>query len=115
MELIESFPPWGQALVVVGFVFIVAISVLRKGLNSPTIRCPHCKETLPKLGHAPGTPFRRKFFGGWICENCGSEVDRQGHLVQAGEGNAERRQCPYCAEFVMRDAKVCRFCNRALE
>ena len=115
MDLIETLPPWGQTLVVVGFIFVIAIAVLRKGLEMPKMRCPHCKELLPKLGHAPGTPFRRKFYGGWICENCGSEVDRKGLLLRAGEGGEERRQCPHCAEFIRRDAKVCRFCNRSFE
>jgi len=28
---------------------------------------------------------------------------------------SERVKCPYCAELIMSDAKVCRFCNRELE
>jgi DNA-directed RNA polymerase subunit RPC12/RpoP/uncharacterized membrane protein YeaQ/YmgE (transglycosylase-associated protein family) len=27
----------------------------------------------------------------------------------------DRRPCPYCAEMIMRDAKVCRFCGREVE
>lgn len=26
-----------------------------------------------------------------------------------------KKRCPYCAEYIMREARVCRFCKRALE
>lgn len=30
-------------------------------------------------------------------------------------GQQDRRPCPHCAEMIMRDAKVCRFCGREVE
>jgi hypothetical protein len=35
-------------------------------------------------------------------------------LVSRAQDNEDRRPCPYCAEMIMRQAKVCRFCHKDL-
>jgi uncharacterized membrane protein YeaQ/YmgE (transglycosylase-associated protein family) len=55
--------------------------------------------------------------------NLNCEEDQRNHkeLLKAlqGMGSTEadrrERQCPFCAERVLEEARVCRFCNRDLE
>jgi hypothetical protein len=35
-------------------------------------------------------------------------------LARRPKDNARRRPCPYCAEAILPDAQVCRFCSREL-
>jgi hypothetical protein len=51
----------------------------------------------------------------------GTEVENQEAAFELGIGNAAEsfvisalRKCPFCAEMVKKEAKVCRFCQRDL-
>ena len=34
--------------------------------------------------------------------------------LENADGQSETRQCPFCAETIKKEAKVCRYCNRDL-
>ncbi len=38
--------------------------------------CPKCQTPVPR--YRKPSSFRQAFFGGWMCENCGTEMDRKG-------------------------------------
>lgn len=76
----------------------------------------------------PATSFMDQTIGGDRVNNLGLMADRQnGIIISLGvavigtlmmllspktSASAGDRKCPYCAELIKVDAKVCRFCNR---
>jgi len=38
--------------------------------------CPHCQTPVPR--YRTPTSLRQAVWGGWTCENCGTEMDRHG-------------------------------------
>jgi len=38
--------------------------------------CPHCQTPVPR--YRKPTSLRQAAWGGWTCENCGTEMDRHG-------------------------------------
>ncbi len=46
------------------------------GLGPIHHRCPHCHADLPRF-RMPRS-LKQMLWGGWTCDNCGSEVDRHG-------------------------------------
>lgn len=49
----------------------------------------------------------------WSLTAANTESVRDKSLGNA-DGQSETRQCPFCAETIMKEAKVCRYCNRDL-
>ena len=43
--------------------------------------CPNCLTPVPR--YRKPTSLRQAFFGGWTCENCGTEMDRKGLKLAA--------------------------------
>jgi hypothetical protein len=43
-------------------------------------KCPKCNDLLPKVLPLPPN-LNRFVYGGWICQNCGCEVDRNGRRL----------------------------------
>ena len=62
-------------------------------------------------------------FGGWRCKQCGSKKVSRGTRRNAKSRYAgeqiepvlfkadEERECPHCAEVILRKAKVCKHCG----
>ncbi len=65
-------------LVVAGLVAVLVIAVL--ALFAPQRSCPKCGNPLPRL-RMPKS-ISQALRGGWICPNCGTEVDRAGRRVR---------------------------------
>lgn len=42
--------------------------------------CPECHTPAPQYRKA--TNWRQALWGGWKCENCGTELDRKGRVVE---------------------------------
>ena len=47
------------------------------------VKCEVCKKPMPFFR----IPENKKqlLWGGWTCENCGSELDRKGNLIKSGK------------------------------
>jgi hypothetical protein len=43
--------------------------------------CPSCKKALPRLRWPRS--WRQLLWGGWTCENCGTEADARGNRIVA--------------------------------
>ncbi len=43
--------------------------------------CPRCAAELPQYRRP--TSLKQALSGGWTCPNCGCEIDRQGHTIDA--------------------------------
>lgn len=54
----------------------VYVYMLRKHREINPIGCPGCDTPMPAFRRP--TSFRQALWGGWTCENCGTEVDRHG-------------------------------------
>jgi hypothetical protein len=54
--------------------------VLVWALLMPAKGCPECDAPLPKFGRKHARPG---FWGGWICPECGCEIDRKGNKVRS--------------------------------
>ena len=66
-------------------------------------------------------------FGGWRCKECGSKKVSRGTRREAQTRHTEEqieptllkvdaeRECPHCAEVILRKAKVCKHCGLQVE
>jgi len=73
-------------LMSVGMV-LVAIGTIRRnrwGINfNPLRSCPHCGAPLP-LVRKPASS-KQALWGGWTCQQCGTEIDKWGTPIQIGK------------------------------
>lgn len=53
-------------------------SALVLALGQPQRLCPECRTPLPRVNLRDA---RSRWWGGWICATCGSEIDRRGRKV----------------------------------
>lgn len=53
------------------------------GINLGRTYCPACGNKLPII-RKPKSEFQ-KYYGGWTCSKCGSEIDRYGKLLNEHE------------------------------
>jgi hypothetical protein len=58
---------------------IGGLAVLVVALVMPQMRCSECQTPLPKFGRKHARPG---LWGGWICPNCKSELNRWGKKVK---------------------------------
>lgn len=49
-------------------------------VNPAEVKCPTCSTQQP-IWRKP-TSLRQRFLGGWTCNNCGTEIDRNGHAAR---------------------------------
>jgi hypothetical protein len=68
----------------IGHFMIIATSVATAMLFVKPRRtpCPECRIFLPGKGNV-----RSLLWGGWICANCGCEVDRRGQKISPQPAN----------------------------
>lgn len=57
---------------------LFALWLIERGKVS-TVKCPACATQQPGL-RIPNS-LRQTFWGGWTCANCGTEIDRRGHVL----------------------------------
>lgn len=57
---------------------LFALWLLERGKVS-AVKCPTCATRQPGL-RIPNS-LRQTFLGGWTCANCGTEIDRHGHVL----------------------------------
>ena len=83
-------------------------------LLRPPINCPECGKALPKF-RIPKTIKQALWggalWGGGVCPNCGTEIDRKGRRVSKG---GLKLYCPECGEQNPDDAKFCSGCGSQL-
>ena len=98
--------------------------VLLIGLLMPQVKCQNCGYKLPRF-RSPKS-FKQAAMGGWICPNCGTELDRKGNVIggpsaastapglilQAQADQTPKKVCPRCAEKIQLDARVCIHCGQ---
>jgi hypothetical protein len=77
-------------------------AILTWALLRPPINCPECGKALPKF-RIPKT-IKQALWGGRLCPNCGTEIDRKGRKVSKG---GLKLYCPECGEQNPDDAKFC--------
>lgn len=88
---------------IIGFLILLAIPKNDEALNSRRVQdgthviCRHCKQAIIK--------------GASICQYCGKSTAP----VDPAEATADTRKCPWCAEVIKTEAKICRFCNRTVD
>ncbi len=58
---------------------VIAIVIVCIALFQPNIICPNCKKTQPKF-RIPKN-LKQTLWGGWICSNCGCEINRKGKQI----------------------------------
>lgn len=56
------------------------MAVFLMTLLAPPKKCPECGTPAPKR-YKPANR-RERFWGGWTCPQCGTEVDRKGRRVE---------------------------------
>jgi len=63
-----------EKLLVIG-IATMAGTFVSLTLGRPKQSCPNCKAPLPRISWKHVRSF---WWGGWICPNCGREIDRNG-------------------------------------
>lgn len=71
-------------ILVSGFlILLVFVSLARKGgaggIHLMSVDCPHCGTPTPRF--CKPTSFRQAMLGGWTCQACGTDMDRQGRRL----------------------------------
>jgi len=61
------------------FIIGVFVGIIIASIRKP-IFCPKCK-TQFQLGKSKRT-LHQILWGGWTCQNCGSEIERKGNLIK---------------------------------
>lgn len=98
---------------------LAGLLVLLIALLVPRKSCPNCGEKLPRFRKPQSG--KQAMQSGWVCQNCGAEIDRSGKLTIEGTISASSgaqaalgttRQCPRCAESIQMDALVCKYCGQ---
>jgi len=68
-------------------------------------KCAVCKKPLPFF-RIPENK-RELLWGGWTCENCGSELDRKGNLIKTGKDKKkEQEDRLYREEYIKEKARL---------
>ena len=74
----------GVTAVLVGFLAVFLYTKKKTEQINESGGCPECNADVPAF-RTP-TSLRQAMWGGWTCENCGTELDRHGmELSQAAE------------------------------
>ena len=95
----ESGVVWGGLLGPIGWLIILFLDKRPK--------CPECRGVLPE--------------GARRCQHCGHDFIATTSRPVSGVSQAQplqqvqEKKCPFCAETIQSEAKVCRYCNNALE
>ncbi len=72
-------------------------------------------EDLKKGTVAVGTTVRNAILTGGIGLLLGGRAHTSDKIRVTWLKGAEKKKCPQCAEMVLKDAKICRFCQHAFE